>query len=142
MPQHALSFDQPIEIPLEGTPDMVRPIAMRVARELEFESYRFELQEIKYREGLPALALRADGPGGGGSIGILFFEALPGNRALLRVPAKRGSEAANAWSPDNDGVLFTQFLRSLYQELSKLGYVRQPEQKRPLGFRPLERPRE
>jgi hypothetical protein len=135
MPQETLSFDQPIEIPLEGTPDMIRPIAMRVAEELKVESYRFELQQIRYRGGLPALALRAEGSGGGGSIGILFLEALPRNRALLRVPTKRGSDAPNAWSPDNDGALFTEYLRSLYYELSKLGYVQQPQQKPPLGFK-------
>lgn len=91
-------FAKPLEIVLEGPPDMVRPIVGRVAREFTTGSYQFGVREVDAGSVLPpGIEIWVVGPGKvmgttSGRIGVITVEAIPQKRTNLRVPPSGGSK--------------------------------------------------
>jgi hypothetical protein len=122
MSENAFSFEVPLEWRLGGTPDMVSAALRRAAEEFRLGSYVFRAEERTNRSGLPIVVIRAEANVGGGSIGIINVDGLPGGRTRMSVPA-RSPGTSSSWSPDQDGRLFSAYLRKALSELQRLGFL-------------------
>ena len=106
---------------------MVEAAVISHAHDLRLQGFRMRAEHSKYRSGQPIITVRVDAIDSnfGGSIGILQFTDAPGDVVWMRIPEHRGSDAANAWKPDNDGLILAEFLTSLMVEFERLGFTSQ-----------------
>jgi hypothetical protein len=119
------SFEAGLEWLVGGEPGDVRALLMRAATGFEYDNYRFSAKERPVRSGLSVIEIRADATGagvGGGAIGMINVDGLPGHRTRMSVSPRPPGTEAN-WRPDQGGVLFSAYLTQAISELRRLGFL-------------------
>jgi hypothetical protein len=121
MKDDAFSFDSALEWHLAGTSEKVKVLLKRLAFELQVGAHKFAAEERFYHPKPPFLLIQAKGSGGG-DIGLIEVDELPGTRVRMRVPAGRG-DPTSSWSADPEGELFSAYLGAALGELRRSGFL-------------------
>ena len=134
-------FENAIEIVLEALPEAVLPVIRNAANELKFGEGNYYSTDLHAGGDVTASIDRcAIGVSNkkkvhSAHIGVITLQPFPGNRTLFRVPpfSKQGKD--KKWELDEDGSLFTGFLRYLFSEFQRLGFIDFKKEKPPIGFK-------
>lgn len=133
---------QTIEVVLEAPPEAVLPVIRNTANELKFSEGDYYSTDL-HAEGDVTASIDRCAIGVSNKkkvhsahIGIITLQPFPSNHTLLRVPPFSKQEKDEYWELDPDGLLFTDFLRYLFSEFQRLGFIDFKKEKPPIGFKP------
>jgi hypothetical protein len=136
------AFENAIEIVLEAQPEAVLPVIRNAANELKFNDGYYYSDDL-HAEGDVTASIDRCAIGVSNKkkmhsqhIGVITLQPFPDNRTLFRVPPFSKQERDKYWELDPDGAFFTEFLRYIFSEFQRLGFIDFKKEKPPIGFKP------
>ncbi len=161
MTEQQKSFEKPLEMVVNATPDVISPIIKTAVSEFKHEeglAYSIEVEQKSqtdnYKKMLViALEITGDSIASVDNIGIITLQSLPNNQTLFRIPPR-----SNWYFTDAPDVLkdlqmmehvnkdefnlywnesyFTKVLERIVSEFYRLSFISLKTEKEPLGFKP------
>jgi hypothetical protein len=136
-----IEFENAIEIVLKAYPDAVLPIIHTIASELTYDEGHYSFRDMHSSADVNAsisrcaIAVINNVKKDNGFIGIITIQPFPDNHTLFRIPPYSKWEIGEC-KLDPDGKLFTYYVRQLFIEFQRMGFIDFKEEKPPLGFKP------
>ena len=117
-----------LELPLEGTPDMILECIRSTIEKLNSQGYTYSLRRTSgapdyARWDKTYFASCAISQGDEGQIGTIKLQLLPNERTLFKIPEPKDWDSS-----------FGEFIKHLLAEFKRLGFLYFKEEKPPIGF--------
>jgi len=160
MTEQQKSFEKPLEIVVNATPDVISPTIKTVVFEFEHEeglAYSVEVEQESQTDNYKkllviALEIIGDSIASADSIGIITLQSLANNQTLFRIPPRstwyftdapnvlkklemQGHVNKDEFNLYYNELYFTKVLERIVSELCRLNFIDLKTEKEPLGFK-------